>query len=306
MSIHTARRSRRPARVCYGPGGMAIFLLHGIVDEYVPGASAYRNYVPRAMFERYLRERAAPFADWRGDGSTGDLLTVDDATRAGADACLAARRLGHPVLFFVNPYQVVSGEPYFFSLLAALLDARRVTSAEYGGTRYDLADPAAVQALRRAVRAAVMRLPAAESHAAVARLASMLGADGVTVAAHEQPLRRADLIALRDAGVRIENHGWSHVEIDAIDDDAFARHVREGRDWLQRELGVDASLYAVPFGATDVAPPRQRWVDGGYFLASDRFPRGRVGAHGWNRRDLLIEMRARNRVAAYLAARTRS
>jgi hypothetical protein len=39
---------------------MTVFLLHGVVDDHVHGASAYRNYVPRDAFEAYLRSRPAP------------------------------------------------------------------------------------------------------------------------------------------------------------------------------------------------------------------------------------------------------
>jgi hypothetical protein len=285
---------------------MAIFLLHGIVDAYERGALTHRSYLPRDAFEAYLRQRAVPFGSWGADGPAGDVLTVDDATRAGADACLVARRLGHAVMFFVNPYQIASGQPYFFSLLNALLDARTAPSADYRGRVYDLSGPAAVDDLRRAIRADLMTLPAAESYAAMAELAPLLGATGVEVAAHERPISLAELVALRDAGVRIENHGWSHVEIGALSGAQVAEHVVAGRQWLQRELSVDARLYAVPFGATDVPAHQQRWVADGYFLACDRFPRGRHGAHGWNRRDLGVEMRAAIRIAAYLAARSAS
>jgi peptidoglycan/xylan/chitin deacetylase (PgdA/CDA1 family) len=104
-------------------------------------------------------------------------------------------------------------------------------------------------------------------------------------------------------GVRIENHGWSHVEISSLTDAAFAEHVVAGREWLQREASVDAHLYAVPFGVTDVPGHLREWVRGGYFLASDHFPRGRCGARCWNRRHLGFEMRALARLHAYLNVR---
>ena len=132
---------------------MTIFLLHGIVDDYVQGASAYRNYLPRDAFETHLRGRRAPFAGWSADGAAGDVLTIDDATRAGADACLAARRLGHEVTFFVNLYQIASGEPYFFSLLDAIVDARTAASVVYQGVTYDLREAVGAHRFQRAARA---------------------------------------------------------------------------------------------------------------------------------------------------------
>jgi peptidoglycan/xylan/chitin deacetylase (PgdA/CDA1 family) len=92
------------------------------------------------------------------------------------------------------------------------------------------------------------------------------------------------LIALRDAGVRIENHGWSHVEISSLTDAAFAEHVITGREWLRREASVEARLYAVPFGATDVPVHLREWVPDGYFLAS-ALARLRAYLHAKSARD---------------------
>ncbi len=282
---------------------MAIFLLHGIVDTYVPGASAYRNYVPRKAFEAYLRSRRAPFGAWSADEPAGDVLTVDDATRGGADACMCARRLGHEVTFFVNPYQIATGQPYFFSLLDAVIDTRRADSVTYRDEVYDLTDRGGVARFRFAAMRALFVKPAPEAYADVVELAALLGAADAQVGEHQQPISLGDLIALRDAGARIENHGWSHVEISSLTDAGFAEHVIAGREWLQREASVQANLYAVPFGATDVPRHLRGWVADGYFLAGERFPRGRLNPHGWNRRDLAMEMRALKRLRAYIDAR---
>lgn len=282
---------------------MTVFLLHGIVDQYVQGACAYRNYVPREAFESYLRWRSVPFAGWSADGAGGDVLTVDDATRAGADACMTARRLGHEVMFFVNPFQLVSGQPYFFSLVDAIIDARTATSVAYRGEVHELTSPAGVRQFRLAARAALMVKPAPEAYAAAVELSARLGAAGAQVGAHEQPISLPELIALKDAGVRIENHGWSHVEIGSLADKQFADHVAEGREWLREALSIEAKLYAVPFGSTDVPARLRHCVSDGYVLASNRFPRGRLGPLGWNRRDLAAEMRAVKALRAYVSAR---
>ena len=282
---------------------MAVFLLHGVVDEYVRGALAYRNYVPREGFENYLRSRRAPFAPWSADEQAGDVLTVDDATRAGAEACRCARGLGHEVMFFVNPYQIATGQPYFFSLLDAVIDARSADSVTYCDDVYDLTNSGEVARFRFAAMRVLFVKPAPEAYADVVELAALLGADDTQVGEHQQPVSLAELIALRDAGVRIENHGWSHIEISALADGAFTEHVIAGREWLERELSVRASLYAVPFGVTDVPSHLRACVGDRYFLASERLPRGRLNPQGWNRRDLAIEMRALKRLRAYLDAR---
>jgi hypothetical protein len=282
---------------------MSVFVLHGTVDRYVRGAAAHRNYVPRDAFETYLRSRATPFVGWNAGRPEGDVLTVDDATHAGADACMTARRLGHEVMFFVNPFQITSGQPYFFSLLDTIIDARTAISVEYQGERYDLSTAIGAHRFRVAVRDALMVRRADEAYAAVAQLSALLGAGGIEIAPHDRPISPAELRVLKDAGIRIENHGWSHVDINSLTDDEFAEHVTAGREWLRRELSVDASLYAVPFGADDVPADRRRWVGDAYFLASRRFPAARLGPRCWNRKDLITEMRGQVRLRAYLAAK---
>ena len=265
---------------------MALFFLHGVVDEWSAGAATHRNYVAREWFERHLRGRIAPYGEWKGKTAEGDFLSVDDATRAGAAACRVARELGHEVIFFVNPLQVATGTPYFFSVLDAALDTRTVSSVVEGEEIFDLVTPARVRRFRRAAKARLMTLPAEEALAAAHEIARRLGTEVAAVPPHCEPVTLDDLRQLRDCGVRVENHGWSHVEISALTDDEFARHVRSAQSWLCTELGVAATLYAVPFGLSDVTPERQRHVPDGYFLADGDRPPERLGPLCWNRHDL--------------------
>src|SRR5262245_55438790 len=110
---------------------VAVYLIHGVVDHWSPGKSALRNYVPRAAFESYLAARESPFVGWSERKQTDDVLTVDDSTRAAAEACHLARKLGHQVIFFVNPLQIATGLPYFFSLFDSIVDNRTKSVASY-------------------------------------------------------------------------------------------------------------------------------------------------------------------------------
>jgi hypothetical protein len=265
---------------------MTAYLLHGIVDEWAQGRQIYRNYVSRASLEAHLMGRASPYGAWNADDPDGDVLTIDDATRAGADACRLARRLGHEVIFFVNPFQVATGEPYYFSLLDAFLDARTVERATFTDEAFDLAAPGELRRFRKKARAILMARPASEAVAATREIAQLLGADGAELPAHAVPPSLDELCGLRDAGVRIESHGWSHVDIAALDDAAFIEHIVRARDWLRSELAVCSSLYAVPFGLCDIPPERRYLIEGAYFLADPSRPLGQLGPRCWNRRDL--------------------
>ncbi len=282
---------------------MNVYLLHGTVDDWTPGRMALRTYVPRQAFEAYLRQRDAAFVAWCGDRTSGDVLTIDDATRAGADACLAARELGHEVVFFVNPFQIASGQPYFFSVLDAAIDARTVDCVSYAGRTFALATPGELHRLRGAVKMTLATMAPADALAAAMELARLLGVAEVRVHEHQRPVSLDDLRRLRAAGVAIENHGWSHVEIAALDDAGFLQHVVDGREWLRRALSVAAELYAVPFGTTDVPEHLQPHVGAAYFLSDDRLPPRRLTARGWNRRDLTTRLQAMSRLLSYISWR---
>jgi hypothetical protein len=265
---------------------MSVYLLHGVVDHWRKGASAFRNYVPRKSLESFLRNRERPFVSWNTLRTEGDVLTVDDATRAGAEACRFARQLGHDVIFFVNPLQIITGEPYFFSLLDALIDAHRATIVEYHGEQFDLRDSAELHRFRLTAKANLMVQPAEDSLRATEALAKVLGAPGTRVGDHEVPIGFEELRELHRLGVQIENHGWSHQEISALREAEFAEHVTKGRDWLRQVLEVDSRLYAVPFGLTDIPPAWHPLVGSTYFLADYRLPLIQLGPKSWNRRDL--------------------
>ncbi|MBI3785903.1 MAG: polysaccharide deacetylase family protein [Deltaproteobacteria bacterium] len=282
---------------------MNVYLLHGTVDDWTPGRMAHQNYVPRPALETYLRQRDRPFAAWCRDATAGDVLTVDDATRAGADACLAARQLGHEVVFFVNAFQIASGQPYFFSLLDAAIDARTVDSVSYAGHTFVLAGAGEIQRFRRSAKTNLASMAVSDALTAATELAQLLGAPEVRVADHQQPLLLNELCRLRAAGVAIENHGWSHVEIGALDDAALVQHVVDGREWLQRSLSVEANLYAVPFGVSDVPMHLQERVGAAYFLCDARLPPRRLSARCWNRRELTTKLQTMNRLSSYISLR---
>ena len=65
---------------------------------------------------------------------------------------------------------------------------------------------------------------------------------------HFRTLTVNDLIALRNAGVDLQNHGWLHSHHPNLSPEESAREIDEGRAWLRRELNVDAAHFAVPFG----------------------------------------------------------
>jgi peptidoglycan/xylan/chitin deacetylase (PgdA/CDA1 family) len=96
-------------------------------------------------------------------------------------------------------------------------------------------------------------------------------------------LTLTDLAELRALGVRIENHGWTHSDPGALDEDSLVRDVVDGAGWLASRVGVESRLYAGPYG--DYIPESlHRWPDGiTYFADSSREKPGRLADRIYNR-----------------------
>jgi hypothetical protein len=188
-------------------------------------------------------------------------------------------------MLFVNPYQIVSGEPYFFTLLDAVLDARRAKAIAYGERTFDLDAPAGLRAFRQAAKASLCGMSENEALEHVRELATRLSASEIDIPEHAQALTVADLVALRDAGVAIENHGWSHLEIGHLDPAAVCAHIARGADWIGSVTGARPAHYAVPFGMSEVPPESASLVEGTIFLANPELPPGGLPSGCWNRHD---------------------
>jgi peptidoglycan/xylan/chitin deacetylase (PgdA/CDA1 family) len=258
--------------------------MHGIVPALSRDRQSFRSYITADEFAYLLGRRARPFGSLEEalDGG-GDALTVDDATRASADAALQARALGHEVTLFVNGYHIVSGKPYAFDLLNAILDGARTGTVEREGGRYDLRRPDGRAALRKALRRDLRRLRSeAERERLVAHWTEWLGADPEIVPG-ARPLSLEEVHALQEAGVRIENHGWTHTDPDALDADSLAREVMECSRWLKSALGVSSRMFAAPYGDS-VPDSVSCWPSEIVYLAANsRMKPGRLGDRLYNR-----------------------
>ncbi len=266
---------------------MTIHTLHGIVDVFYPYKQTCRNYVSRDSLKDYLLSRVEPYTTWKGDATQGDVITVDDSTHAGANACMLIRSFGYPVIFFVNPWQVVTGENYFFSILDSAIDNRRSQDVFFNGLRFDLRDAVQVQKFRKHCKNLLMILPAAEAVTTVSTtIAELLNSDDIGPPEHTRPVSLCELHALKNIGVRIESHGWSHRNISAFTNEDLLRDLCLTSDWLKNELSIEASLYAVPFGFPDIPVEVRKNMKEEYFLLEDKMPAGKSGTKCWNRLDL--------------------
>jgi hypothetical protein len=262
---------------------MKVHTIHGVVTNYKKGAQVHRNYVGESSFISYL-EQCGHYTQW--SGGDGTVLTVDDSTEAGVYACRIARSLAHEVVFFINPWQIESGECYFFSHLDTILDSRGVQKVTYNGSIYSLAESSGVKAFRLAVREHVMGLEPSSAVAAVKALADLCHARTISPPDFAFPPSLDKIRLLRDIGVRVESHGWSHVDVRAMDNAAFLSDIIATADWFEDNLSVSSTLYAVPFGVPDLREAFRAEIRGEYCIVDRQRDIGRIGRNCVNRLDI--------------------
>lgn len=239
---------------------MQVHAIHGVLTDWRPDRWADRLYVPFASFTRWLDSRPVPYRplDTLEPGQVA--LTVDDATNAGAAACLAARERGHDVTLFVNPHQIISGQPYFFTLMNLGLDAvvardrRRDASVSQRDIRY--------QDLRTAARRRLRGCDVADIDLELSALFDEWGVRRPPVPEHHLPLTLDTLQRLSAAGVAIGNHGWSHRDIAEMDERAVEADITETRRWLVRQTKQSVLHYAVPYGFATPPPAARHGIPG--------------------------------------------
>jgi hypothetical protein len=271
---------------------MPVHLLHGCVRDWNSVDQSCRNFVSEAQLSRYLEQLPRKYERWRDDQVDPYVLSVDDSTKGGARACELARACGHEVVFFVNPYQIASGDPYFFVFLDALLDARREKQIQYEGLTYVLGDNTSLRSFRLAVRQYVCDLDQREVFPYLHDLAHRLRVHAPLIREHAQSLTIQDLTSLRTIGVMIDNHGWMHAEIGHLRDSEFAAHIDVAKQWLSSTMDIEANHYAVPFGLSFVPAARRALVSGTVFLAHPDLPEGKLPAGHWNRLEITAKLRA--------------
>lgn len=267
-----------------------IYTSHGLIEHADASRFLHRNLLDRRRFAEHLSGRSAPYVDLEEAlAGRGDALTVDDGTHAGAEAAALARQLGHEVAFFVNPSHVIRGEPYFFSELNVVMDHMDDAGRSALAELYPPPRPHknSRRELRKRIKGHLLRLPTEDARRRrVRELATRAGVRNLTLPRQWQPVRLEDLVRLRDQGVRIANHGWTHGNVDLLERPAAREEIASAARWLRRNLCGGSAAYAVPFGKAEPAWPFDESVYSTWLLLSSHHPQGRLGPRLYNRVEL--------------------
>jgi hypothetical protein len=232
--------------------GIEVFATHGVVENVFPLTFQHRNLLDKDAFEFYLQHRE-PFRkleDVVRDG--GAALTIDDSTRAAADAALMARAYRHEVTLFVNPENIVHSSDYPLCHLNKVLDDIRVPLCFDSIELTDLSFSGKNVFRKRFKEKMNRRYPDTERLAYVAALADQANAAMDPLPTYLKSLSIEDLRMLLGTGVSIQNHGWSHEHYANLTADEARSNTMRARAWIRDTLKYDPRLFAVPFG--DVWP----------------------------------------------------
>jgi len=262
---------------------MTIHLLHGCASHWRSGRQTFRNFVSEDALRSYLKNLPSKYgASLCSNGS--DVLTIDDSTKGAGWAAAIARECGHQVFLFVNPHQISTGEPYYFSLFDICLDNRRESKIMYHDIEYDL--DTQVTIFRRAAKRVLSNLDHDSAREAVVEIGELLNCASYEIPEHAQPLTLAELLHLRDVGVIIENHGWSHRCIDSFSTTELKQDIAATQTWLLRHVGTRSVQYAIPFGETILPLNSVEGLGDVVLLADDRCAPGLIRKNIWNRVDI--------------------
>lgn len=264
-----------------------VFELHGVVRGKDASRFTHRNLLDLDRFAFFLSSIGMRIASLHElKHAAGVSFSIDDSTRAAADAAMLIAEKGYPVTLFLNPGPIEERQPYFSSLLNVLLDVADGVQFEYENVIYNLHDFRDRQRFRLHFkqREILSARSGEEQCAMVNALARRLGVrDGLELPPHSQTLSAADVARLANAGVALGNHGWSHVNFSILAPSEATMQIERAAAWLRTTDSVQSRPFAVPFGRQ--LPPSGFTLGEGdtWILTDERLHAGWVGPSVLNR-----------------------
>jgi len=245
------------------PGAaIEIFATHGVVEGCRADRFEHVNLLDLARFTEFLRsaDKFVPLSAARE--GRGKALTIDDATVASGRAAMLAREFGHAVTLFINPWEIESARPYPASRMDGLLDRINVDNFFWNGREFHLNCFEGKLAFRMYFKQATRRhTTPEETGTLIEDIERALGVDWNNIPSHMNCLRLGDIQRLRDNGVQIENHYWTHLDPAAHSAAQFSEDFFKARHWLSNLFGINSKYFASPFG--EFLPPAELLKESG-------------------------------------------
>lgn len=268
-----------------------IFTLHGIVEKISTNCQSTRSLVEQSSFENFLKGQKAFFRRWDRYSSALDLLTIDDATVAGANACLIAKKLGHHVVLFINPWQIINNKTYFFNLLNIAIDNRQNSIIKYAGVEYQLESYKSIKIFRFSVKQNLVLMNPNDALEHVDQIAFDLKSNTGIIPEFLRTLKISEIKELHNMGIQIESHGWSHMSIAALSKNGLVYDITSSINWINDTLNKKCTMYAVPFGKPKIHDKVISEMNLDCFLSDPIFPKFNVESNCWNRYEITSDLR---------------
>jgi len=250
LALRSAKKSWSRARRAWSPTTkIKVFAMHGVADGVQRNRFQYRNLLEEEVFAKFLRSAPKFVPLTEALQGRGRALTIDDATVASGRAAKLAKEYGHAVTLFINPWNVVARQPYWFSRLNSLLDQVEASNAALDGREFDLTKIGGMNKLRAHVKGLMRRhTNPDQSTALIENIETDLGVSKNEVASHDSCLTLEDIRELQSAGVDLQNHYWAHLDPLAHNLAQFTDEFHKAKSWLKDKLGIDSRFFASPFG----------------------------------------------------------
>jgi glycosyltransferase involved in cell wall biosynthesis/peptidoglycan/xylan/chitin deacetylase (PgdA/CDA1 family) len=287
-------------------GGLADAIEDGVTGLLVPPGepAALRRALELVLADAALRERLGTAAR-----EAAALASSREAAGAGLAEAYAAARAGRPDVL-VLCYHAVDGGDSALSTSPEVLDRhlRHLRAGGYAGVTFS-------EAVRGAGARRVAAITFDDGFENVATTAlPLLARQGFVGTLFVPPatvglpgvVTWEQLRALAGAGWEIGAHGWDHVDLTTLGDEALQDQLRRARSILEERLGTSCRSLALPYGrggARELAAARAAGFDAVASLGLRSQP-GAVGRVGVSSRDGRLGFRLK--ISPHLRAIRRS
>jgi hypothetical protein len=224
-------------------------ITHGVLSNKNDSLISHALFEGEEAYCAYLDARPSRFVSLEEAlYGRGDALTVDDATFAGFRAVVLALQAGHAVTWCVNGEEVEENLSYFPFQISSMLDRTRQQRCVFEGTTWDLSTSEKLRAFRLSLKQRYMQLdtrPAIDS--LVASLSDTLDVDAC-LGEQLQTVGRREISVAASLGCRLLNHGWTHLNPNAVTERELAVDIARNADWVRSFQNHDLNLYVPPYG----------------------------------------------------------
>ncbi|MGD2175810.1 MAG: polysaccharide deacetylase family protein, partial [Candidatus Brocadiaceae bacterium] len=199
------------------------------------------------------------------------VITFDDGYRDNRTVALPLlREAGVTADFFVCPGNVEQRRPFWWDRLAFCVRTSPRSSAALDYPRrmeLDLGSAEAKEQSRRRLLRVVKRTPGLDVEKLLELLQEATGvAPDEAEAAEELVMSWDDVRALREAGMGIGSHTWTHPVLTMVDGEEATDQLTRSRAALEERLGEPVRTLSYPVGSFS-EQTRERALAAGYELA---------------------------------------